>query len=194
MSQSWGRQDRREFILRIIMRGQKVAVRVVSRSAANLQRAFADPAFEKVSTDVLDVDAAIRAVDGCSLVYEDWRVFIPFCPGCSRSRPVRPHSHGYAQLARTASPRVTPVEIGHMRRGRGKRHLIDMPRYTVACRFCCLPQLGTCVQRGFEQSSLTVSASILEACHSHPKVRSIVTFLSTIGSVRCLEVASGFLQ
>ena len=53
-----------------ILRGQKVAVRVASRSAANLQRAFGAPAFEKVAADVLDADAAIRAVDGCPLVYD----------------------------------------------------------------------------------------------------------------------------
>jgi nucleoside-diphosphate-sugar epimerase len=52
-----------------ILRGQKVVVRVVSRSAANLRRAFDDPAFEKVAADVIDADAAIRAVDSCPLVY-----------------------------------------------------------------------------------------------------------------------------
>ena len=53
-----------------ILRGQKVAVRVVSRSAANLQRAFGNPVFEKAAADVLDADSAIRAVDGCPLVYD----------------------------------------------------------------------------------------------------------------------------
>ena len=48
-----------------ILHGQRVAVRVVSRSAANLQRAFGEPAFEKVVEDVLDANAAMRAVDGC---------------------------------------------------------------------------------------------------------------------------------
>jgi hypothetical protein len=42
----------------------------VSRSAANLQRAFGEPAFEKVVEDVLDANAAMRAVDGCPLVYD----------------------------------------------------------------------------------------------------------------------------
>ena len=41
-----------------ILHGQRVAVRVVSRSAANLQRAFGEPAFEKVVEDVLDANAA----------------------------------------------------------------------------------------------------------------------------------------
>jgi uncharacterized protein YbjT (DUF2867 family) len=53
-----------------ILHGQRVAVRVVSRSAANLQRAFGEPAFEKVVEDVLDANAAMRAVDGCPLVYD----------------------------------------------------------------------------------------------------------------------------
>jgi len=56
-----------------ILRGQNVAVRVVSRSAANLQHAFGNPAFEKVATDVLDADAVVPAVDGCRLAYD--------CPG-----------------------------------------------------------------------------------------------------------------
>ena len=38
--------------------------------AGNLQRAFGAPVFEKVAADVLDADAAIRAVDGCGLVYD----------------------------------------------------------------------------------------------------------------------------
>ncbi len=53
-----------------ILRRQNMAVRVVSRDAANLQRAFGAPVFEKVAADVLDADAAIRAVDGCRLVYD----------------------------------------------------------------------------------------------------------------------------
>ena len=53
-----------------ILRRQNMAVRVVSRGAANLQRAFGAPVFEKVAADVLDADAAIRAVDGCRLVYD----------------------------------------------------------------------------------------------------------------------------
>ena len=53
-----------------ILRRQNMAVRAVSRGAANLQRAFGDPVFEKVAADVLDADAAIRAVDGCRLVYD----------------------------------------------------------------------------------------------------------------------------
>jgi hypothetical protein len=40
--------------------GQEVAVRIASRSAANLQRCFGDPVFEKVAADVLDADAARR--------------------------------------------------------------------------------------------------------------------------------------
>ncbi len=43
-----------------ILRGQNLAGRVVSRRAANLQRAFGDPAFEKIAADVLDAGAAIR--------------------------------------------------------------------------------------------------------------------------------------
>jgi hypothetical protein len=44
-----------------ILRRQNMAVRIVSRGAANLQRAFGDPVFEKVAADVLPSIFAIRA-------------------------------------------------------------------------------------------------------------------------------------
>jgi len=53
-----------------ILHAQGLAVRVVSRSAANLSRAFADPAFETVAADVLDAGDAVRAVSGCALIYD----------------------------------------------------------------------------------------------------------------------------
>jgi nucleoside-diphosphate-sugar epimerase len=53
-----------------ILRAQGMAVRVASRSTANLDRAFAEPAFEKVAADVLDAGDAVRAVAGCPLVYD----------------------------------------------------------------------------------------------------------------------------
>jgi nucleoside-diphosphate-sugar epimerase len=53
-----------------VLRAEGVAVRVVSRSAANLQRAFAGSSVEQVGADMLDADAALRAVDGCPLVYD----------------------------------------------------------------------------------------------------------------------------
>src|SRR3954454_21647604 len=53
-----------------ILRRQNMAVRVVSLGAANLQRAFGDPVFEKVAAGVHYDDGAIRAVAGCRLVYD----------------------------------------------------------------------------------------------------------------------------
>ena len=44
-----------------ILRRQNMAVRIVSRGAANLQCAFGDPVFEKVAADVLPSIFAIRA-------------------------------------------------------------------------------------------------------------------------------------
>ncbi|MFQ5934934.1 MAG: NAD(P)H-binding protein [Acidiferrobacterales bacterium] len=46
-----------------------ISVRAVSRSEQNLRRAFADPAIECVAADVLDVEAARRAIDGCDVVF-----------------------------------------------------------------------------------------------------------------------------
>ena len=43
------------------LRRQNMAVRIVSRGAAYLQRAFGDPVFEKVAADVLPSIFAIRA-------------------------------------------------------------------------------------------------------------------------------------
>jgi len=53
-----------------ILRAQGMAVRVVSRSPANLNRAFGDPAFEKLPADLLDLSDAVRAAAGCPLVYD----------------------------------------------------------------------------------------------------------------------------
>ncbi|MFO7609727.1 MAG: NAD(P)H-binding protein [Candidatus Krumholzibacteriia bacterium] len=47
-----------------------VAVRAVSRAAANLERCFPDPAVERVAADALDAAAVARAVAGCDLVVD----------------------------------------------------------------------------------------------------------------------------
>jgi nucleoside-diphosphate-sugar epimerase len=86
-----------------ILRGQSIAVRVVSRSMANLQRAFADPAFERVAADVLDVEAALRAIDGCPLVYD--------CLGLPADQM---HLHPFAAQNIAKSVRATGARCIHV--------------------------------------------------------------------------------
>jgi nucleoside-diphosphate-sugar epimerase len=52
------------------LRMQGATVRAVSRSEANLARAFADPSIEKIAADVLIAGEALRAIAGCPLVYD----------------------------------------------------------------------------------------------------------------------------
>lgn len=52
------------------LRGSVSAIRVVSRSEANLSRDFPDEAFERVPADVTDAEQSSRAVEGCDLVYD----------------------------------------------------------------------------------------------------------------------------
>jgi nucleoside-diphosphate-sugar epimerase len=52
------------------LRAAKVDVRVVARSADKLARVFPDTAFDKHAADMLDAGAALRAIDGCDLVYD----------------------------------------------------------------------------------------------------------------------------
>lgn len=53
-----------------ILRSRGMTVRAVSRRAAHLRRVFKDPTIEKVAADVLDLGDAIRAMQGCPLVYD----------------------------------------------------------------------------------------------------------------------------
>jgi len=53
-----------------ILHKQGKAVRVVSRSKSNLERAFLDPAFEKIAADILAAGDALRAIDNCPLVFD----------------------------------------------------------------------------------------------------------------------------
>lgn len=50
--------------------GRGVAVRVVSRSAANLERSFAGLDVARIVADAVDADATRRAVDGCDVVFD----------------------------------------------------------------------------------------------------------------------------
>ncbi|MGH7478661.1 MAG: SDR family oxidoreductase, partial [Candidatus Methylomirabilales bacterium] len=54
----------RELIVR------RVPVRAVSRSEANLARAFGALKVERVAVDLLDADATRRAIEGCDLVFD----------------------------------------------------------------------------------------------------------------------------
>lgn len=47
-----------------------IAVRAVSRSAANLAGAFPDPKVEKIAADAADADATARVVEGCDVVFD----------------------------------------------------------------------------------------------------------------------------
>jgi len=50
--------------------GRGTAVRVVSRSAANLERAFAGFGLERTAADAVDAEAVRRAIDGCDVVFD----------------------------------------------------------------------------------------------------------------------------
>lgn len=50
--------------------GRGTELRVVSRSAANLERAFAGLAVERTVADAVDADAVRRAIDGCEVVFD----------------------------------------------------------------------------------------------------------------------------
>jgi nucleoside-diphosphate-sugar epimerase len=52
------------------LRGRVPAIRVVSRSSRNLEKAFPEPDLERVAVDVLEEDGAGRAVEGCDLVFD----------------------------------------------------------------------------------------------------------------------------
>jgi nucleoside-diphosphate-sugar epimerase len=52
------------------LRKTPAAVRVVARRMDNLAQLFPDAAFEKRPADILDIDATLRAVEGCDLVYD----------------------------------------------------------------------------------------------------------------------------
>ncbi len=47
-----------------------VAVRVVSRSASNLERTFPQAGLERVAADALSADETLRAVEGCDVVFD----------------------------------------------------------------------------------------------------------------------------
>jgi hypothetical protein len=52
------------------LRKTVASVRVIARSRDNLARLFPEAAVEKWPADVLDVDATLRAIEGCDLVYD----------------------------------------------------------------------------------------------------------------------------
>jgi len=52
------------------LRKSVATVRVIARSIDKLARLFPEAAVEKLSADILDVDATLRAVDGCDIVYD----------------------------------------------------------------------------------------------------------------------------
>lgn len=52
------------------LRGSLAAVRVVSRSSRNLDRAFARSDVERFAADVLEEGGALRAIEGCDLVFD----------------------------------------------------------------------------------------------------------------------------
>lgn len=52
------------------LRKMDVSVRVIARGTDQLARLFPDEAVEKWPADILDADATLRAIDGCSLVYD----------------------------------------------------------------------------------------------------------------------------
>jgi uncharacterized protein YbjT (DUF2867 family) len=51
------------------LRKSVATVRVIARSIDKLARLFPQAAVEKLSADILDADATLRAVDGCDIVY-----------------------------------------------------------------------------------------------------------------------------
>src|SRR5262249_8155279 len=52
------------------LRRNTTVVRAIARDMDKIARLFPDTAVEKCAADVLDADAALRAVDGCDLVYD----------------------------------------------------------------------------------------------------------------------------
>jgi len=52
----------------LVQRG--VQVRVISRSAKNLERAFADLDAQRIAADAVDTEAVRRAIDGCDLIFD----------------------------------------------------------------------------------------------------------------------------
>ena len=52
------------------LRKSVTTVRVIARSIDKLARLFPEAAVEKLSADILDADATLRAVDGCDIVYD----------------------------------------------------------------------------------------------------------------------------
>lgn len=52
------------------LKGRGTEVRVVSRSAANLERSFAGLEVARIVADAVDADATRRAVDGCDVVFD----------------------------------------------------------------------------------------------------------------------------
>ena len=52
------------------LRKSVATVRVIARSIDKLARLFPEAAVEKLSADILDADATLRAVDGCDIVYD----------------------------------------------------------------------------------------------------------------------------
>ena len=52
------------------LRKKVASVRVIARSSDRLTSLFPEAAVEKCPADVLDVDATLRAIEGCDLVYD----------------------------------------------------------------------------------------------------------------------------
>jgi nucleoside-diphosphate-sugar epimerase len=52
------------------LRGRVPAIRVVSRSSRNLERAFPESDLERTAADVLKEGEALRAIEGCDLVFD----------------------------------------------------------------------------------------------------------------------------
>ena len=52
------------------LRKTVAGVRVIARNTDRLARLFPETAVEKWPADVLDADAALRAIEGCDLVYD----------------------------------------------------------------------------------------------------------------------------
>ena len=52
------------------LRGRVPAIRVVSRSSKNLERTFPEGDLERVAEDALEEGGALRAIEGCDLVFD----------------------------------------------------------------------------------------------------------------------------
>lgn len=57
-------------VIAAALHDRDLLVRVVSRSMSNLQRAFPESAYEPHDADLLDPDAARRAINGCDLIVD----------------------------------------------------------------------------------------------------------------------------